>query len=777
MLGGGGGAASARTPRSAARTPPPPRSADRSLRWSLDEALGESPLVGTSLATMHMPTETWSPSPQPRLMRRSPEPNDGDDADDDGSMDDDDDEEEDDEDDDYRPPLHEDDDDDGEDGESNASANDTFHESEHVLDTSFGRTRKTPSRISPPRSHAKERKPPSASKPMSHTPRRTPATSRPIVPASTDYYDTIDFDKITDPFKDTRRAFMRGQAAEPPAASSPPRRASVQAASTSREPSPRKESGAAFPTEAASDVAAAPMRSPAVAVAVASPRRKPAVHASPTHQAEPRSRMHAPSPPQLPSTSAAPRPPASSSPIASVTSRRSPTASPIAPVARRRSPTPTPMAMDSPPKPRVASPPKPSPPKATHPRPTPRSPVRAIPPTSPPQQMSAFASRSSPPPASSSLPSAPAPTRSNRLLTEELLKWKKRCAELEDELDAMQDRLDHAQDWSSEQTTWQQQVEQLQRGREQDRRAMRQRVRVLESHMADTKIEYDNRYWRLLTSSSDPEDTVHVQLVLEQNRVTQLQAALAEERRRVRLAEEHTAFLVGLHKWRGTQALAAQTDEVQALRSHLAHVEQQLAMETAAREAAEAALASSSASSSRPLPAPTLTLPAGEPSTIPPPSPSPSPSPAPTPAPPPALDMPLRMPPTEPGMPTASLADVEGIVSVDEAPVIVSPTHLPTHTMNDEADITPPPRTLQPGLTPMLQRTAVTAVDLNADETPMLGTRIRPDLAEEAAQPARPVARKKKRKLLGSGAGFFKLNEGTATLSPGLDVPTDLALP
>ena len=90
------------------------------------------------------------------------------------------------------------------------------------------------------------------------------------------------------------------------------------------------------------------------------------------------------------------------------------------------------------------------------------------------------------------------PSRSNRLLTEELLKWKDRCAQLEDEVDALQYRLEHVREdamgSSTEHDALVQQLDEVRRGRENDRKAMRQRVRVLESHMADTKTEYDSRY-------------------------------------------------------------------------------------------------------------------------------------------------------------------------------------------------------------------------------------------------------------------------------------------
>lgn len=341
------------------------------------------------------------------------------------------------------------------------------------------------------------------------------------------------------------------------------------------------------------------------------------------------------------------------------------------------------------------------------------------------------------------------PTRSNRLLTEELLKWKRRCAELEDELDTMQERLVHARgdahDWTSEQAALQEQIALLQRGRESDRRAMRQRVRVLESHMADTKIEYDNRYWRLLTSSSDGAeevDSVHVQLVVHQNQVTTLQSELAEQRRRLRLAHEQTAFLAGLYAHRGQQQATSQAEETRRLQQQVAELQAQVAAQAAARQAAEAALdaqraprRSSAGVASHPAAADVVPGALASPTLE-------------------AHD--VRSPPsvwtheadTVPEEPAALSPAGE-----DEAPPTATPVRKPA-------------RELRPGMTPMLERTAVATADLEAEATPMLGTRVRDDHA--------PQARKKKRRLIGSGQGFLRLTDGAEGLSPPLDVPADL---
>lgn len=583
-----------------ARTPK--RSEDeRSLRLAWDVSLGESPITAGGLGSLAMPTDV-APSP-PRDHE--------DDSEDDQ---------------DFEPDDEQDIEDDDEEAEAASS--------------------------SPPPSVSAA--PPSRRQP---SPARTPAYEQ-----AAGYYETIDFDKITDPFTDTRRAFMRGQTTAPPKPRTPVSPALGRVPPTSSSPtkaSPQKRSPSPLASRqdmepiSESPFRAAPPRAPSpVKQAAASPIKaaRPApwpMKASPVQAASP-----APLPPRA---SLAKASPVSSGPKASSS-----------------------LATSSP-----AVPPRP--------RPAPRT---SIP---------------------SSLRTTPAvPSRSNRLLTEELLKWKDRCAQLEDEVDALQYRLEHVREdamgSSTDHDALVQQLEEVRRGRENDRKAMRQRVRVLESHMADTKTEYDSRYWRLLISSpdvsSDASSSVQVQLVVQQNQVTRLQAELVEQRRQAQLAREHTSFLLGLYKWRGTQLAQAQTLEAGRLSEHIAHLEHQLEHERAARLAAEEQVQQRSAWTAPPV--------------------------APPAAPPAALSPVL---PPSPAFPA------------------------------DAAAPTPSPPELQPGMTPMLRRTAVSAADLDVEGTPMLGTR--------TTDETRPPVRKKKRKLLGASTNLFQLHE-SATLSPGLDVPSDL---
>ena len=137
-----------------ARTPK--RSEDeRSLRLAWDVSLGESPITAGGLGSLAMPTDA-APSP-PR------------DHEDDSEGDQD-----------FEPDDEQDIEDDDEEAEAASST--------------------------PPPSISAE--PPSRRQP---SPVRTPAYEQ-----AAGYYETIDFDKITDPFTDTRRAFMRGQTTAPP---------------------------------------------------------------------------------------------------------------------------------------------------------------------------------------------------------------------------------------------------------------------------------------------------------------------------------------------------------------------------------------------------------------------------------------------------------------------------------------------------------------------------------------------------------------------------------
>ena len=138
-------------------------------------------------------------------------------------------------------------------------------------------------------------------------------------------------------------------------------------------------------------------------------------------------------------------------------------------------------------------------------------------------------------------------------------------------------------------------MDELQQGRERDRKAMRQRVRALETHIAETKMEYDSRYWNLLTSSSDAGDAPDaVQLVVSRNEITRLQGIEADLRRSLRATREQAAFLIGLYKWRASQRSApppdsSRTEELEAQIARLTNrasiLEQRLEHEIAARRA------------------------------------------------------------------------------------------------------------------------------------------------------------------------------------------------
>ncbi|WFD27129.1 hypothetical protein MNAN1_002125 [Malassezia nana] len=682
-------------------TSTPSRSAERSLRLSLDETLGESPLM-TGLQDMNLPPPVLPRSP----LARHAETSEDEDAD-------------------FVPDDHE---------STNASSSDmdeepVWEEPPAPAPRSATRTpAEAPARRTPQRAR---------------TPgKRTPGTAGPVTEAA-GFYDTIDFDKITDPFTDTRRAFMRGKAQAPP----PPRPDVVPApdpapapvAGPSRPPARRTREPikaitplrpASTPQRASPVKGAKPFRSPVKGVTPlrppiqeASPQR-----ASPVQQASPeRSLTRETAPHTLPVQDPAPTPRGDH-----LRSAQSPTSQSTMPVQPERASLP---AHASPAR-LVDAPTKVAPAPLVPAQPLtqtrwPSSPTRILAPRPPP----------APAAPTERVPERAAPTRSNRLLTEELLKWKHRCAELEEELDTMQERLAHARGdahgWTNEQASLQEQVTQLQRGRENDRRAMRQRVRVLESHMADTKIEYDNRYWRLLTSSSDGGDeldSVHVQLVVHQNEVTKLQSELAEQRRRLRLAHEQAAFLAGLYAHRGQQHAATHADDVQQLRQQVADLQQQLADQTAARQAAEAALASQA-----PAPRGSSVVSAGA-----------------------AAD-------------TAPTLESYGIVThtkpVGAEVDATSQPATPPPAIEDGPTATPvrasaPSAALRPGMTPMLERAAVSAAHLDAEATPMLSTRVRDE--------GEPAARKKKRRLIGSGQGFLRLADSVEGLSPTLDVPADL---
>lgn len=694
-----------RLPALGAHARTPPRSAERSLRLSVDETLGESPLMA-GLYDMDLPPPVLPRSP---LARHA-------------ELDDDDIEDTD-----FVP-----------DENAAQSASSSDMDEEPVWDEPSPEPRpppaRTPARESPVRRTPQSQRAPQAPAAQTH------AAPGPAAEAA-GYYDTIDFDKITDPFTDTRRAFMRGKAQAPP----PPRPEAVSSAQPAPVAGPSRLAPRphAEPAQSTTPLRASPVKATTpVRYSPAKTHSSPAKGPTPARASPVKARTPLgaprPAPAALPRASLARE---EASPAASPWSAQRAHHSPAAPRNAVRRPAPP---REAPTQARMSRAPAPAtlPPKAEAPAPARRRPSSQAP-------EAAMAPRPVPPVSGSPTRTAPVqgapPTRSNRLLTEELLKWKRRCAELEEELDTMQERLVHARGdahgWTSEQTALQAQVTALQQGRENDRRAMRQRVRVLESHMADTKIEYDNRYWRLLTSSSegaDELDSVHVQLVVHQNEVTKLQSELAEQRRRLRLAHEQTAFLAGLYAHRGQQQAAAQADDTQRLQQQVAELQQQVAAHAAARVAAEAALAAQQAPrpSSEP-PAPAEASPAAEPAAL-----------------------------ETYGVRAQSREWTED-ARVSPA---MQPATPPTLEDADEAPAATPARApapaLRPGMTPMLERTAVAAPDLDAEATPMLGTRVRDDPA--------PQARKKKRRLIGSGQGFLRLADGAESLSPSLDVPADL---
>lgn len=613
-----------------------------------------------------------------------------------------------------------------------------------------------PTRPTPAQRTAHEPRPTTTPRPVpssvrAHTP-RTPAHVDAELPAD-DYYAKIDFDKITDPFTDTRRAQMRGlrkthemRTAQPPAPAPAP-----------RTPTPPQE-----PPHVS------PPASPA-------PKRDAAPEPSPPPPASPAARR-APPTPKRPapraSVRAEPTPPPPRAQPTPVSERRAPAAipaqiapSPVPPAATpaprpAARPTPSPAAAPSPAAPRTSAPPRrvsaaaPAPPadaQVAEPSGT-RGPSAQRPRASVAEALRARRSLH----ADAATPRTPArPTRSNRLLTEELLKWKRRCAQLEDELREAQQHMDDLRQDAQlgDYAELEAQVAALQRGRDRDRRAMRQRVRVLESHMAETKLKYDERYWRLLTSSerTPDADSADVRLVVCENEVLQLQSANAELARELRVVKSHASFLLGLYKWRGEQAGG---DAAQ-----LAQLQQRLDDETRARQRAERRLqelqlhapraASLGLDDDAPEPPPPAVLDesAGEASSPAPDAPTLPERPAPRPR--------VRRPALTQGRPRKK-ADTS---SSPPAPPLETFGIAPSESPRPEQSATPEPALLQPGMTPMLRRAgAPSALALDVESTPMLD-----------AGDASP-ARKKKRKLLSANPNFLRLNEASATLSPGHDL-------
>lgn len=539
-------------------------------------------------------------------------------------------------------------------------------------------------------------------------------------PLGAESYDLIDFDQISDPFTDTRRAFMRGNAPAPPPPRQVPRAPFTPADTKGKSPEP------------------SPARSPA-----RSPKRPPQL-------AEPQKRH------------ASPRrasPVRHSSPLGV---RRSPVRELGSPVRSQASPQ------------RRASPRRPSPP---------RQPVEKAPePEAAPDEQSLTLS---------DVLAQGAPQRSNRVLTQELLTWKQKYAALSDQLETLQNSADSGENrsaaWASDISALERQVVELERGRDRDRRAMRQRVRVLETHMADAKIQYDNRYWQLLTSSPGTDEAA-VELVSTRNELTRLQGTEADLRRRLRETQDQASFLIALYKWR---AQMAGNDDVQ----RISELEQRLEAETNARaeaergrQDAERALALAEralALAEQRQPAPPAPVVNEEPVPIVsemeqiavPSSPRPA----------------LVPDPPQEGSISPPDADYELPERDEEAPQALpeldtEPTR-PASRASDAATPGPRPRGRPrkrpdpstgsagleyfgiaprestssatsevaplPGATPMVPRT-----DLG-EGTPML----------DGGSPTR----KKKRKLLGKGGGILRLAEGTSGLAQELNLPTELS--
>ena len=402
----------------------------------------------------------------------------------------------------------------------------------------------------------------------------------------------------------------------------------------------------------------------------------------------------------------------------------------------------------------------------------PHSPPRATPPRSPSRQRADTPTDAFP--SDEALLRAP-PQRSNRLLTQELLSWKQRYAELSDHVATLQSSAESGKSdtaaWSSEITALEQQIVELQRGRERDRRAMRQRVRVLETHMADAKIEYDSRYWRLLTSTPGTDEAA-VELISTRNHVTRLQSAEADLRRRLRETQEQATFLVGLYKWRA-QSASESARRADDLEIRNAELERQLEEALQGRSGSEQAPATSSsphsaqpaisddddaAESGRVADEPAED--AGQESPSPPPQPAERPSspdayklalptkydalggPAPRPAARTSTSTPGSRPrgrPRKRPEPSAQSPALERFG--------IAPRESTSSAVSEPAPL--------PGATPMVSRTTL------GEGTPMI-------------DPGSPT-RKKKRKLLGKGGGIFRLAEGTSDLAQQLDVPTQLS--
>lgn len=673
---------------------------------------------------------------------------------------------------------------------------------------------------------------------------RTPGparTERPPPAPEPSPYDTIDFDKITDPFTDTRRAFMRGDAQAPP----PPRTQLSPSAEPARPPLAERteevterakepqERPAAEPTPSESRRASSAAQPAAPEPRLrdsGSERSLSSARPSLSHRASlgPRASLGRPSEPRPtpesrpsvdPRTSIGPRPSIGSRPSTGArpsvgTSRLSAGSASRSEESRlsghRRSLAPRPSipAADT----IVEDEEEVPEPAGSAPAPRPARPsIR-------PRDSVAAAM------AANEAPRSPGQSRSNRLLTQELLTWKRKYHALEDELDGARERAEaaeqNAESWAEDCARLERQVDELQQGRERDRKAMRQRVRALETHIAETKMEYDSRYWNLLTSSSDAGDAPDaVQLVVSRNEITRLQGIEADLRRSLCATREQAAFLIGLYKWRASQRSApppdsSRTEELEAQIARLTNrasiLEQRLEHEIAARRAAQRQLGrpSEGAAETRELSAGVLDdsveevdeqvpSPAALAQQPPAPAAPSGSSPAAAPAPRPRVrccpphtptdlqGRPRKKPPVEaaPSSSPASRAHtLESFgISYDarpeaepeqagrepgaepEAPAPAEPA--PASDERAEPAMEPPMEeltTLEHGQSPSPPPPAdLDLAELDADTTPMLelpGARGDAAHAAEGAQ-ASPAVRKKRRKLLGQGPGFFRLNE------------------
>ena len=383
------------------------------------------------------------------------------------------------------------------------------------------------------------------------------------------------------------------------------------------------------------------------------------------------------------------------------------------------------------------------------------------------------------------------PQRSNRVLTQELLTWKQKYAALSDQLETLQNSADsgehHTTAWASDISALERQIVELERGRDRDRRAMRQRVRVLETHMADAKIQYDNRYWQLLTSSPGTDEAA-VELVSTRNELTRLQGTEADLRRRLREAQDQASFLISLYKWRAQMAGNDDGQRISELEQRLeAEISARVAAERGRQEAERAlALAERAlALAEQRQPAAPVPVANEEPAQIVSEmeqivAPSP-PRPALVPDPPQERsisppDADYELPERDADGPQAlSELDAEPSRPASRASSTATPGPRPRGRPRKRPDpstgsagleyfgIAPRESTSSatsevaplPGATPMVPRT-----DLG-EGTPML----------DGGSPTR----KKKRKLLGKGGGILRLAEGTSGLAQELNLPTELS--